>query len=100
MYKFLNSNWTEQEISDYLSVVGVLVLFEIEVNLFNREAKIIIKGDFSSWDKSSLKDDITKYFGGKDISDELCIRINEYAEKWYNKKIARRKARVINKVKK
>lgn len=98
MNKFFNTNWSAQDISDYLSAVGILILFEIEINFFNKEAKVIVHGDFSLWDKDLVRDEIMKKFGGKDITDEVCILINEYAEKWYNKKIKRRKARVVNKV--
>jgi hypothetical protein len=97
MNKFININWSEQEINEYVDLVGVLVLFEIEISLFSREAKIIVHGKMNTWDRESLRDDIIKKYGGKDITDEIGIRVNEYAEKWYNKKILKRKARVLNK---
>lgn len=101
MNKFFSVNWNEQDIKDYLAAVGVLILFEIEISLFSkREAKVVVHGSFSSWDKDMLRDDIVLKFGGTDITDDIGIKINEYAEKWYNKKILRRKARVINKVEK
>lgn len=99
MISFLKPDWNNEDIDEQVNLFGVLVLFDITNTLFGREAQILIYSKMGEWDKSLLKETIISKFGGKTITTEVCIQINEYAEKWYNHKVLRRRARVINKIK-
>ena len=89
-------HWTSEEIEDYIYPFGILVLFE--TILFSKEARIIVYGKLlDDHCKEMLVGRITEKFGGQDVCSTLCNKINRFAEKWYNKEIMLKKARVINK---
>lgn len=90
--------WTEKERKEYLETNPVLVLFN--VNLNKKEAKIEILGKLTEHQKNILLEAITTMFGGIKLTSKVCKKINEYANKWYNKFILKKKARVINSGKK
>jgi len=92
MKEFYDS-WSQHEIDEYLKFSSVLVLFDTNVA---REAKINIYGKLTSTQRQILLEGITSLFGGAPLSSNVCNKINEYCEKWYNKHIAKKKARVIN----
>lgn len=88
-------DWDQNEIDDYVKEYSVLILFKIHKHL--REAEIIIHGKLSEKQKLLLKLCILGEFGGKTMSEDLCTRINEYAESWYNDYVhIPRKIRVLN----
>lgn len=86
--------WSNNEINDYIDQNPVLVLFKIHLGI--NEAELIIHGKLNEEQKMLLKTRIAKKFGGKMISEDMCIRINEYAEMWYNDISAPQKIRVLN----
>lgn len=86
--------WTEQEIDEYVDQFSVLVLFVIRAQL--KEAEIVVHGKLTDEQAEQLLLIIATLFGGRSMSKELCGKINEFSEKWYNKFILKRKARVIN----
>lgn len=86
--------WNDEEISEYIDQFNVLILFEIH-RIFN-EVEVIVYGDFSNARKELLLLGVTSRFGGKKINSKICAEINEFAEKWYNKYVSKKTARVIN----
>lgn len=86
--------WEEQEIDEYVDQFNILVLFVIDIML--REAQIVIHGKLTYEQKEQLMIVIITLFGGRQMSKPLCNKINEFSEKWYNKFILKKKARVIN----
>ena len=94
MKKFYEE-WSDDEIDDFLTRTPVLVLFKIHLGI--NEAELIIHGKLSERQKILLKLCIIGEFGGKNMSEDMSIRINEYAEIWYNDYIlAPKKVRVLN----
>lgn len=87
-------HWTEQEINEYTDQFSILVLFVVDD--VRKEAQIVVHGNLTNEQKDQLTIIITTLFGGTTISRSLCDKINEFAEKWYNKFILKKKARVIN----
>jgi len=94
LVKEFYKTWTEQEIDEYVDQFGVLVLFIVHTN--TKEAELVVHGRLNEAYKDKLKEKITMMFGGTTLSDPVCNKINEFAEKWYNKFVIKRKARVIN----
>lgn len=92
--KKYHETWTEDEIDEYVEEFGVLVLFKIHHNI--KEAEIIIHGNLSTEVKGSLKEAITGSFGGKNLTPELCLKINALADKWYQKFTSRKPLYVLN----
>jgi len=86
--------WSEDEIREYVGKYHILILFAIYVA--TREAKLKIYGNINDKQKGLLKTCILGKFGGKDVTEDLTIRINEYAEEWYENYIVSRKIRVLN----
>lgn len=87
--------WDDDEINDYISRNAVLVLFKVHSSI--NEAELIIHGNLNEKQKMLLKICIVGKFGGKRMSEDMCIRINEYAETWYNGYIkTSKKVRVLN----
>ncbi len=87
--------WDDDEIKNYISRNPVLVLFKIHLGI--NEAELIIHGKLNEKQKMLLKICIVGEFGGKKMSDDTCVRINEYADLWYNDYIlAPKKIRVLN----
>ena len=86
--------WSEDEVSNYLGQNPVLVLFKLDY--ISREAEIIIHANLNEKQKSLLRSCIVGEFGGKRMSEDMCIKINEYAERWYEDYIKSPKIRVIN----
>ena len=97
MKKFYEK-WDSEEIDDHLRVCPILILFKIHVNL--GEAEIVVHGNLSQKQEILLKVCIVGEFGGDKMSEKLCITINEYAEKWYNRFVKPQKIRVLNFAKK
>ena len=92
--KLFHEPWTIEEIKKHVSDFNVLILFDItSVNMI---AQIIIHGNINKSQKHTLLENIVNLFGGTPLTNPLCNKINEYAEKWYNKEVLKRKARVIN----
>ena len=98
MKEFDHDIWTEKEIEEHLSAFNVLVLFKKHNH--SKTAEILIYGKMTSIQKLTLLERITNVFGGANITHNVCNKINEFSEKWYNKHILKRRARVINKGKK
>jgi hypothetical protein len=92
--KLFHESWTDEEIKRHVADFNVLVLFDIKNT--NHEAQIVIHGNLNRSQKHVLLENIVKLFGGSPLTNVLCNKINEYAEKWYNKEVLKRKARVIN----
>ncbi len=86
--------WNGQEIDEYIRQFSVLVLFQAIQG--QKEARLVIYGKFEDEKKDQLKKQISTLFGGFNLSSQLCNKINEYAEKWYNKFVLKKQARVIN----
>lgn len=86
--------WTEQEINDYLSQFGILVLFKI--HLVTKEAEVVVHGNITDEQVDQLKGFIALLFGGVLLSKPICGKINEFAEKWHNKYVLNKKAHIIN----
>jgi len=86
--------WTAEEIKQYVEDYNVLVLFELPNT--GTTAQLLIYGKMNKYQKHELMDKITHIFGGVPLSSAICTKVNEFAEKWYNKEILKRKARVIN----
>jgi len=86
--------WTNEEINEYIEQFNVLILFV--VSLGSKEAQLEIHGDLNETQREQLLVLITTMFGGATLSSALCGKINEFAEKWYNKFVLKKKARVIN----
>jgi hypothetical protein len=86
--------WDDDEINDFLVDTPVLVLFKIHLGI--NEAELVIHGDLDEENKMLLKIHITEEFGGQNMSEEMCVKINEYAEMWYNDYILAPKIRVLN----
>jgi hypothetical protein len=88
-------DWDDDEINDFLSRTPVLVLFKIHLGV--NEAELLVHGKLNEKQKMLLKICIIAEFGGKNMSEDMCIKINEYAEMWYNDYIlAPKKVRVLN----
>lgn len=92
--KLFHESWTDDEIKKHVTDFNVLVLFEIKST--HQEAQIVIHGNLSKAQKHVLLENVVGLFGGAPLTNALCNKINEYAEKWYNKEVLKRRARVIN----
>ena len=86
--------WTQDEIDEHIEQFNVLVLFVVQLG--TKEAQLEIHGNLNDTQRESLMLLITNNFGGHTLSSALCAKINEFAEKWYNKYVLKKKARVIN----
>jgi len=86
--------WDDDDIDDFLTETPVLVLFKIHLGI--NEAELVIHGNLSENQKMLLKLCIIAEFGGKNMSEDMSIKINEYAEMWYNDYILAKKVRVLN----
>lgn len=93
-FKEFYEEWDEQEINEYIDQFGILVLFKIHFS--TKEAEVEIHGNITDKHVNQLKAFIAMLFGGASLSKVLCGKINEFAEKWYNKVVLNKKARVIN----
>lgn len=93
-FKEFYEEWDEHEINEYLDQFGILVLFKI--HLTSKEAEVVIHGNITDTQADQLKGFITMLFGGSSLSRPLCSKINEFAEKWHNKIVLKKKARVVN----
>lgn len=91
---FESLNWKEVDIKDYVNTHSVLVLFKLHI--FSGEADLLIHGDLNEKEKLLLKVCIIGKFGGKNISDDLYVKINEYAEEWHNDFVKQPSIRVLN----
>lgn len=86
--------WTKKEIDEWLDIYNVLVLFKPHWS--TKTAEITIYGKMDTALKIKLVEDIAKTFGGAHMTKKVCNKVNEFAEKWYNKYVLKRRARVIN----
>ena len=86
--------WDAQEIDDYLKNFNILILFVVDVG--RKEADLDIYGNLDNDQTEQLRSLIATLFGGLQMDKQLCNKINEFAEKWYNKFVLKKKARVIN----
>jgi len=86
--------WTDGEVDDYLRTCPVLVLFRVHTS--SKSAELIIYGRMNEAQKFALKTAIVSMFGGNALSKGSCDKINEFAEKWYNRNVRTIKTRVIN----
>jgi hypothetical protein len=94
--KEFHEKWEEEDIDEYVKAYGVLVLFEQEA--FGNDAKIVIYGSYIlELHKRELELLIIEKFAGQHLTEAMCWKINDFAEKWYNKEILFKKARVVNK---
>ena len=93
MRSYLES-WPEDEITEYLNNHGVLVLFIVDktVNL----AYPVVHGLTDNESRETLVMLIMGLFASTNLNQSICVKINELAEKWYNKNILKKKSRVIN----
>ncbi len=89
-----DEDWKDDAINRYVKQFKVLVLFR--VHSVSKEVELIIHGDFSIKKKKLLLIDIIRKYGGKNLSPNICVEINDFAEKWYNKYVSEKRARVIN----
>lgn len=86
--------WAQSEIDDYLRTCPILVLFRIHTS--SKSAEILIYGRLNESQKFALKTAIASMFGGNPLSKGACDRINEFAEKWYERNVMTIRTRVIN----
>ena len=91
--------WTKDEINEYIKIHNVLVLFILPKSQVG-EAELSIHGEIDEKEKLLLKIFITKQFGGKNMSEDLVIMINEYASTWYSQYIVPGPIRLLNFAKK
>ena len=94
MTKEFYDSWTTEEVDDYLKEFNILILFK--VHLLYNEAEVLIHADIADDKKDLLRGKISMLFGGDTLSRDLCLRVNEYAERWYSRNILNKKAMVIN----
>lgn len=87
--------WTQDEIDEYVRAFNIVVLFDIR-NTTSKIAGLKVYGNVTLTQRDALLDKISHTFSGVYLSDAVCNKINEFAEKWYNKEVLRRRARVIN----
>lgn len=94
MKKFYES-WTQEEIDEYLAGdKKVLVLFSIHAG--TKEARLLIHGQLKESQKALLKVCIANEYGGLHMSEDLVVRINDYADSWYYRYVERAPIRLIN----
>lgn len=86
--------WSENEINEYMDQFGILVLFKI--NISNKIAQVVVHGNITDEQVNEIKEYIALVFGGTILDKMLCGKINEFAEKWYNKYVLNKKAHIIN----
>lgn len=87
-------SWSKAEIKEWVEENGILVLFEPDLQ--TREARISIHGNLKASQSNALAEEISRHFGGNNMTRAICNKINEFADKWYSKVVLKRKARVIN----
>ena len=92
--KTFEEKWSDKEIIKYIDQFNVLILFKAH-KIFN-EVEMLVYGDFSDSKKELLLLSISMKFGGKKMTTKICVEINEFAEKWYNKFVSKKISRVIN----
>ena len=86
--------WTHEEIDEYLQDFNVLILFKADIYATN--VKIDVYGNLTDDQRDKLKHSIMNTFGGALLNESLCNKINEFAQKWYNKNVLNKRSRVIN----
>lgn len=91
--KRFDVKWSKEEIDEWVDIYNVLVLFEEWVG---REAKVVIHGKIDATNQMKLAEAIVRYFGGTHMTPSVCRKVNEFSQKWYNKNILNKKARVLN----
>ena len=60
------------------------------------QATLRIYGSLTDKRKEQLRLRILSLFGGQNMTEALCDKINEYASKWYKKVVLHKQTRVIN----
>ena len=86
--------WTQAEIDDYLRTCSIIVLFRVHTS--SKSAELLIYGRMNEAQKFALKTAIVSMFGGNPLSKGAVDRINEFAEKWYDRNVKTIRTRVIN----
>jgi hypothetical protein len=81
-------NWTSEEIDKYVDKYHILVLFSTSKI---GKASMEIFGNLSNTHKQQLFSLIANLFGGNVLSIPIRCKINEFAIKWYNKKLGKEK---------
>lgn len=76
------SKWSDAEIKLYLKTHKVLVLFNKNSD---NTADTLVYGNLKNSQKRGIKDKIFVVFGNQNITEQLCEKINEYADKLYRK---------------
>ena len=92
--KEFDDKWEKNEIDEWLDIYSVLVLFETQWVV--RDAKVVIHAKMDATNKMRLAEAIARHFGGTGLTRPVCHKVNEFAQKWYNKHILKKKARVLN----
>jgi len=92
--KSFSESWNDKEIKDWLDIKHILVLFV--PHLSTKTAQVIIHAYMNEPQRGKLAEEIARNFGGVVMSPQICKKVNEFARKWYNKNILKRRARVIN----
>lgn len=92
-FKAFDEAWTSEEIGEYLDLYGILVLFHIDPFL---TANVTVYGHNLDAYQKEIHELINNYFAGATINKSLGKKINEFAIKWYNKHVLKKKARVVN----
>lgn len=92
-FRAFDETWAPEEIEEYLDQHGILVLFHID--LFFRTNVTVYGRNLDAYQKE-IHELINNYFAGASINKSLGKKINEFAIKWYNKHVLKKKARVVN----
>lgn len=93
--KSFDDQWSGEEIYSHVAKCSILVLFA-ESQVSNKEAIITIYSKIDVKRKEALLDKILEYFGGRPLTSQICVAINEFAMRWHRKNILKKKSRVIN----
>lgn len=96
IWNYEHKAWTPDDINKYTKQFKVLILFKSHPLSVSREAELIIYGDFSKKKKELLLMGIISKYGGQNLTSSVCIEINDFAERWHNRYILEKRARVIN----
>jgi len=96
IWDYEHKAWTDKDINKYIKQFKVLVLFKTHPLSASKEAELIIYGDFNKKKKELLLVSIIHKYGGQNLTPNVCIEINDFAEKLYNKYISEKRSRVIN----
>lgn len=88
-------DWTFKDIDEYIDAKNVLVLFKLNYSAMEAEVLVHAK-NMTENQKFDLKESIATNFGGIQLSEKMTIKVNEYAQKWYNKHVLKKISLVVN----